>query len=41
MPYDEGVAERLRHLLPERPGVTDKKMFRGLASCTEATCWWA
>ena len=31
MAYDEGVAERLRNLFEERPGVTEKKMFGGLA----------
>lgn len=31
MAYDEGVAERLRELFLERPGVSEKKMFGGLA----------
>lgn len=31
MAYDEGVAERLRDLFVDRPGITEKKMFGGLA----------
>ena len=31
MPYDEELAERIRALLGERPGLTEKKMFGGLA----------
>lgn len=31
MAYDEGVAERLRELFVDRPGITGKKMFGGLA----------
>ena len=31
MAYDEGVAERLRELLEDRRGITEKKMFGGLA----------
>lgn len=31
MAYDEGLAERLRDLLSEQTGVTEKKMFGGLA----------
>ncbi|MDP2265087.1 MAG: TfoX/Sxy family protein, partial [Thiobacillus sp.] len=31
MAFDEGVAERLRKLFARRPGVTEKKMFGGLA----------
>jgi TfoX/Sxy family transcriptional regulator of competence genes len=31
MAYDEGLAERLRDVLNEQPGVTEKKMFGGLA----------
>lgn len=31
MAYDEGLAERLRDLLVDRPGITEKKMFGGLA----------
>jgi TfoX/Sxy family transcriptional regulator of competence genes len=31
MAYDEGLAERLREVLNEQPGVTEKKMFGGLA----------
>jgi len=31
MSYDEGVAERLRELFEDRRGITEKKMFGGLA----------
>lgn len=31
MAYDEGLAERIRHLLADEPGVTERKMFGGLA----------
>lgn len=31
MAYDEGVAERLRELFARHPGVTEKKMFGGMA----------
>jgi len=31
MAYDEGLAERVRHALGRRPGVSEKKMFGGLA----------
>jgi TfoX/Sxy family transcriptional regulator of competence genes len=31
MAYDEGLAERLRDVLREQVGVTEKKMFGGLA----------
>lgn len=31
MAYDEGLAERIRHVLEGEPGVTEKKMFGGLA----------
>lgn len=31
MAYDEGVAERLRELFADHPGVTEKKMFGGMA----------
>jgi len=31
MAYDEGIAERLRELFARHPGVTEKKMFGGLA----------
>lgn len=31
MPYDEGLAQRLREVLQEHPGVVEKKMFGGLA----------
>ncbi len=31
MAYDEGVAERLRELFVDRPGITEKQMFGGLA----------
>ena len=31
MAYDEALAERMRELLDSEPGVTEKKMFGGLA----------
>ena len=31
MAYDEGLAERVREALGQRPGVTAKKMFGGIA----------
>src|SRR5262245_47472063 len=31
MAYDEGLAERIRGVLDERPGVSEKRMFGGLA----------
>ena len=31
MPYDEGLAERLRELLATESRITEKKMFGGLA----------
>jgi len=31
MAYDEGLAERLRDLFAERPGICERKMFDGLA----------
>ena len=31
MAYDEALAERMRELLDGQPGVTEKKMFGGLA----------
>ncbi len=31
MAYDEGTAERLRDLFVARPGISEKKMFGGLA----------
>jgi TfoX/Sxy family transcriptional regulator of competence genes len=31
MAYDEGVAQRVREALDGHPGVTEKKMFGGLA----------
>ena len=31
MAYDEGTAERLREVLAERDGVSERKMFGGLA----------
>jgi TfoX N-terminal domain len=30
MPFDEGLADRLRPLLPRRAGFTEKKMFGGI-----------
>jgi TfoX/Sxy family transcriptional regulator of competence genes len=29
--YDEGLAQRIRELLEERPGLSEKRMFGGLA----------
>ena len=34
MAYDEGLAERLREVVAEEPGITEKKMFGGLALMT-------
>jgi hypothetical protein len=31
MAYDEGLAERIRGILDERPDVTEKRMFGGIA----------
>jgi TfoX/Sxy family transcriptional regulator of competence genes len=31
MPYDEGVAERLRELFADRDDIVEKKMFGGIA----------
>lgn len=31
MAYDEGLAERLREVLQSQPGISEKKMFGGLA----------
>jgi TfoX/Sxy family transcriptional regulator of competence genes len=31
MPYDEGLAERIREVLNDRPDVSEKKMFGGIA----------
>jgi TfoX/Sxy family transcriptional regulator of competence genes len=31
MAYDEGLAERIRGVLDEQPGVTEKRMFGGVA----------
>jgi hypothetical protein len=31
MPYDEGVAERLRETFSTRKDITEKKMFGGIA----------
>lgn len=31
MAYDEDLAERIRRLVQEEPGLTEKKMFGGLA----------
>jgi len=31
MAYDEGLAQRLRDALEEQPGVTEKRMFGGIA----------
>jgi len=31
MPYDEGLAERIRNVLADQHGVVEKKMFGGIA----------
>lgn len=31
MAYDEGLAERVRYIVQSRPGMTERKMFGGLA----------
>jgi hypothetical protein len=31
MAYDEGLAQRIRELLSEQPGLVEKKMFGGIA----------
>jgi TfoX/Sxy family transcriptional regulator of competence genes len=31
MPFDEGLAERIRELIQSEPGLTEKRMFGGLA----------
>lgn len=31
MAYDEGLAHRIREVLAEQPGLTEKKMFGGIA----------
>ena len=31
MAYDEGLAERIQNLLLDRPNISDKKMFGGIA----------
>jgi hypothetical protein len=31
VPYDEGLAQRIRELLEEQPGLGEKKMFGGVA----------
>lgn len=31
MAYDEGVAQRVREIVGTRPGVTERKMFGGIA----------
>jgi TfoX/Sxy family transcriptional regulator of competence genes len=31
MPYDEGLAQRIRDVLDERPDIAEKRMFGGLA----------
>jgi TfoX/Sxy family transcriptional regulator of competence genes len=33
--YDEGLAERIRDVLADYPGVTDKRMFGGITFMTE------
>ena len=37
MAYDENAAQRLRAELGTLPGLTEKKMFGGIASCSAAT----
>lgn len=37
MAYDEALAERIRHLLEGQPGVSEKKMFGGLAFLVDGT----
>ena len=36
MPYDEGIAERLRELFIDYPDVIEKKMFGGIAFMVSA-----
>jgi len=31
VPYDEGLAQRIREQLEDRPGLTEKRMFGGIA----------
>jgi len=31
MPYDEGLAQRVREFLADEPGLSEKRMFGGLA----------
>lgn len=31
MPYDEGLAQRIRDLITDHPNTTEKKMFGGIA----------
>ena len=35
MAYDEGLAERVRDRLADRPGTADKRMFGGLSFLTD------
>ena len=37
MAYDEDLAARIRELLAEEPGITEQKMFGGLAFLVEGT----
>ena len=37
MAYSETAAQRLRAELGTLPGLTEKKMFGGIASCSAAT----
>lgn len=32
MPYDQDLAQRIREALEDHPGLTEKKMFGGLAT---------
>jgi TfoX/Sxy family transcriptional regulator of competence genes len=37
MAYDEGLAQRIREVLGERPGLVEKKMFGGLGFMVQGT----
>jgi hypothetical protein len=39
MPYDEPLAERIQALLGKRRGVTEKRMFGGLAFMLDGNMW--
>jgi hypothetical protein len=38
MAYDEGLAERIRGVLDEQPGVSEKRMYRMLI-CSAGSIW--